>query len=330
MNISSKVFGVIITYNRKDLLCDCLTKVSSQTRPCDKIIVIDNASTDGTFDMLTNDWGDCVEFHSLPKNIGAAGGFNFGMRVAYQGGADFLWVMDDDVIPEANALECLLGAIDVLQDQGKSAPFLISVARSPNGMLTSVPTIDTRHNEQAYENWPALLEHSMVPVRRATFVSILLPRATLQRHGLPIASMFIWGEDTEYTLRVTTENPGYLVGDSKVVHVRQVGGMIDIKKEQNANRVAYFFHYFRNRLYTYRRYSGRRAAIDFTIRLLLLVVALCTAGQFTKARIVLSGILTGWVYNPKIEQVDAGFDSTGVRSFPSLSGGSQQPRAADA
>ncbi|MDW6025922.1 glycosyltransferase family 2 protein [Mesorhizobium sp. BAC0120] len=319
MNISSKIFAIIVTFNRKDLLHECLTKVSAQTRTCDKIVVIDNESTDGTFEMLTQDWRDCVEIHSLPKNVGAAGGFNIGMRIAYQGGADFLWVMDDDVIPEADALECLLAANDVLRDQGRSVPFLMSVARSPNGMVTNVPTIDKRHNQQAYENWPALLEHKMVPVRRATFASILLPRDTLQTHGLPIASMFIWGEDTEYTLRVTTEHSGYLVGDSKVVHVRQLNGMIDIKKEQNAYRVSYFLHYFRNRLYTFRKYSGRRAAIDFTIRLLPLMLALCASRQFAKARIVLSGILTGWLYDPTIEQADAVFDDTGIRSFPSLS-----------
>jgi GT2 family glycosyltransferase len=310
-----KVYAVILTYNRKEMLHECLKAVTVQTRSCDKILIVDNASTDGTFEMLKERWGHNVEVYSLPKNVGAAGGFNFGMRMAYLGGGDFIWVMDDDVIPEAEALERLLRANEILQGHGRSAPFLVSMARSPVGVLTNVPTIDTRHNELAYENWPVLLENGLVPVRCATFVSILLPRSSLQKYGLPIASMFIWGEDTEYTLRMTTEDAGYLVGDSKVVHVRQLAGMIDIRKEQSAYRLAYFFHYFRNRLYIFKRYSGRRAAITYVLKLLPLIAALYTSRQFYKARVVLSGILIGWSFNPRVEAADGPFDETGIRSL---------------
>lgn len=50
--MSEKVCAVIVTYNRKELLRECLKAVLGQTRPPDHILVVDNASTDGTLEML--------------------------------------------------------------------------------------------------------------------------------------------------------------------------------------------------------------------------------------------------------------------------------------
>lgn len=186
------ICAVVLTYNRRELLDECLAAISAQTRECDRIIVIDNASTDGTFEMLAVKWSEQVEVHSLPRNLGAAGGFNMGMRMAYRTGADAIWVMDDDVIPEPDALERLVAANLLLEQREISAPFVISTARTPRGHVTNVPDIDRGRNSLSYHKWPELLEYKMIPVRRATFVSILLPRVTLDRFGLPLAEMFIW------------------------------------------------------------------------------------------------------------------------------------------
>jgi dTDP-4-dehydrorhamnose reductase len=65
-------------------------------------------------------------------------------------------------------------------------------------MLCNVPGIDLTCNEIWAENWPGLLDRKLVPVVRATFVSMLLPLHTIERHGAPIPDMFIWGDDVEY------------------------------------------------------------------------------------------------------------------------------------
>jgi GT2 family glycosyltransferase len=117
-------------YNRKDLLSQCLDCVFAQSRPSDKVIIIDNCSSDGTADMLRAEWCDRVQVHSLSRNIGAAGGFNVGIRIAYQGGADFVWVMDDDVMPEPDALAKLLEADRFLADKGVPRAFVISSSRT--------------------------------------------------------------------------------------------------------------------------------------------------------------------------------------------------------
>jgi rhamnopyranosyl-N-acetylglucosaminyl-diphospho-decaprenol beta-1,3/1,4-galactofuranosyltransferase len=129
------VCAVVVTYNRKNLLLECLEALRKQTRPIQSIYLIDNASTDGTPELLlekgyikelppkdlAEPWekefkiknltdGKIIKLYyvRMPKNTGGAGGFHEGVKRAYERGYDWLWLMDDDVEPEKNALETLL------------------------------------------------------------------------------------------------------------------------------------------------------------------------------------------------------------------------------
>lgn len=309
------IAAVVLTYNRRDLVEECLKAILAQTIPVHRIVVIDNGSSDGTAEMLTQNWSDQIELHILPRNIGAAGGFNTGIRMAYRAQADGIWVMDDDVIPDPDALEKLIGADALLRERNIDPPFVVSTARTPTGIITNVPDIDLSRNSLSYQNWPELLEHCLVPVRRATFVSILMPRATLDEFGLPIASMFIWGEDTEYTARITRERAGYLVGNSRAVHVRQLDGKLDIRTEVNPTRIGYHYYFLRNQAYNVRRYQSKRALVRHVARQGKLATKLLLSGQFGKAKIVATGTLSGMIFHPVIEAADAPIDMTGWQSF---------------
>lgn len=312
MFIMAKVFAVILTFNRKDLLKRCLDAVYAQTRACDGVIVIDNASTDGTEQMLLESLRPNLKCYVLSHNIGASGGFNAGFRLAYQNGADFVWMMDDDVIPAADALQCLLEADQRLHGEGIERSFLLSTAYTESGLITNAPSVDVRRNRIDYENWPSVLELGMAPVRRATFVSILVPRATIAKHGLPIASMFIWGEDTEYTLRVTQEVPGFLVGASRVLHLRQEHGAINIVTENNPTRLKYHRHHTRNELFVARKYYRQRRLILSLVYQLSLMLKLLGKGELHKVRIVLQGLLESLWYYPASEAADAPIETLGV------------------
>src|SRR4051812_18012026 len=96
--MSERVCAVVVTFNRKKLLVECLRGLLAQTRPLDHLIVINNASTDGTADMLAAEFPELDVVH-LPSNVGGAGGFHAGMKWARENGFDWTWVMDDDVAP---------------------------------------------------------------------------------------------------------------------------------------------------------------------------------------------------------------------------------------
>jgi GT2 family glycosyltransferase len=301
---NARVIAVVLTYNRKSLLAQCLEALSRQTRPCDEIFVIDNASTDSTAEFVEEQWPGKVSLFRLPANIGAAGGFNAGLKIAYQHEPDFIWLMDDDVIPEENCLEGLLEADRALQARGVERAFLVPTAWTPEGLATNVPEIDRRHNLLAYENWFSLLDVNLVPVTRATFVGILLPRETVSQYGLPIADMFIWGDDTEYTVRISKKTPGYIVGTCKVCHLRALSGSLSILTENDPVRIRYHKLHVRNLFYTAYRHHGKRAALGFIKRRLQTIVKLARLGHGRKALLILSGLLDGFRFNPVVESAE--------------------------
>ncbi len=297
-----QVTAVVLTYNRASLLERCLQALLEQTRLCDQIIVINNASTDNTTDVLKRFRTDRLQVRTLVTNIGAAGGFRLAMLLGHETGADYIWVMDDDVLAASTALAELLAAYATLSAKVIEAPYVISLARSPDGLVTNVPELDRRLNALSYENWPDLLFEGLVPVTRSTFVSILIARATLDRYGLPLAKMFIWGEDSEYTLRVTREASGYMAVRSRVEHVRGISGSPDIRAEDDPVRIGWYRFQIRNNIYLSRRYRGSLSTISYILRTSRLAGHLVLCGHMRKARVVLHGILLGITFNPKTVQ----------------------------
>jgi GT2 family glycosyltransferase len=296
----TKVVAVVVTYNRRALLSQCLDSLAAQTRPLDGIVIIDNASTDDTPQWLKSEWGQRIKGYSLSKNIGAAGGFSAGLRLAFKEDADFFWVMDDDLFPHPDALDVLLKADAALAERRIPRAYLVSSILSAEGEVTNVPSIDKRKNKDGYENWPALLDLGLVPVDRGTFTSLLLPRAQLAEHGLPVRQMFIWGDDTDYTMRLTKRSPGYIVGKSKSVHGRVVAGRASIFTETDKTRIGYHQRRVRNEVYIARhhysfvRTMGRHG---------LTALRLLAKGQFEKAWIIVSGAFEGLSFNPAVEPV---------------------------
>ncbi|MGM0985695.1 MAG: glycosyltransferase family 2 protein [Pseudomonadota bacterium] len=303
-----KVLAVVLTYNRRELLRKCLDAIHAQTRACDGVIVINNASTDGTLEFLESGCYPGIKIYTLKENRGAAGGFNVGFRLAYDNGADQVWMMDDDVIPEPDALEKLLDADALLEDKGAKRSYLVSLAYSTSQeQWSNLPCLSSHHSE----SWPTYLEYGLVGVGYSTFVSMLVPRETLERHGLPIQSMFIWGEDAEFTLRVTQEVPGYLVGASRVQHLRPGAG-VDIVNETNPERIAYYRNFVRNNIFLARKYKPRRRLLSVFLFNVSLMSRLFLSGEFRKAHIVTQGMVQGAVYFPDVPTITEDFNYSGI------------------
>ena len=316
----SRVIAVVLTYNRKELLKRCLEAIKHQTRPCDDVIVINNASTDGTLEMLENGEHGGIHVYTLQKNVGAAGGFNSGFRMGYENGADHVWMMDDDVIPQPTALEELLNADALLETKGRRRAYLLSTAYTEEGYVTNTPQLCDMRNHAGYPSWPEELQHGLVAIGSATFVSILLPRSVLDEYGLPISSMFIWGEDAEYTLRITRESPGYLVGSSKVAHIRHGGGTISIVNEKNPVRVKYYKNFVRNNMYIARKYKTRRRVASIFFHNFWLAGKMLLRGHFRKAYVISGGFIQGLWFNPEKDSIDSEYDATSIKKSQSEGG----------
>ena len=119
--------AVIVTYNRKALLKECLLALLSQTTACD-ILVIDNHSTDGTAAAVEDIIKDKssnerrITYIDTGANLGGAGGFSYGIKEAAQRGYEYIWIMDDDCVPEPDALEELFSAAAKLEKDSQGSP----------------------------------------------------------------------------------------------------------------------------------------------------------------------------------------------------------------
>jgi GT2 family glycosyltransferase len=99
------VAAFVLTRNRKVLLAECIRGLLGQTHPVDAIVVLDNASTDGTREHLAAEGLlDRVRFERREENTGGAGGYREGVRLLQETGCDWLWLMDDDAEPRPDAL----------------------------------------------------------------------------------------------------------------------------------------------------------------------------------------------------------------------------------
>jgi GT2 family glycosyltransferase len=190
MNENPKIAAVIVTFNRKKLLKECLKSLLNQTIMPDEIIVIDNASTDGTDQMIGNEFPQ-VTYVRLSENIGGAGGFHEGMKVAYGKGYDWIWVMDDDAFPVPTALEKLMAC-------SKEADILVPVL---------VDSLGRRYGAGRWQfgyipiNLDYDVKIKIVPIEMFSFVGPLFRREVVARIGFPREDFFICADDLEWALR---------------------------------------------------------------------------------------------------------------------------------
>lgn len=257
---TDRVCAIVVTFNRKELLVECLRALQAQERSVEEILVVDNASTDGTADLVRQQFPD-VELLALTKNGGGAGGFYEGMRWAFEKGYDWLWLMDDDGKP---APDCLQELLSHKNSDGK-AQVLVPMQRDRSGRTYGAGTWDKYYvdvsNELAEGKQAATGDYLFA------FVGPLISRKVVERIGLPRREFFIWFDDYEYGLRVHRDLPGSVTVVPGAVFHHDIGGktrevrLLGKKALRNDSPAWKTYYGSRNHLFTVLR--TRRSAREF-------------------------------------------------------------------
>jgi GT2 family glycosyltransferase len=196
------------------MLRDSLPAVIGQTREPDRVVVVDNGSDDGTGAMLAESFPGALVV-TLEANQGATGGFHEAIAAALREGADWLWLLDDDCFPRPTALAELLAALERLD--GAEPPALLSSRvewRDGRPHPMNRPIVRSRDEDVLF----AALRDGLLPVRAATWVSLLISKEAVERSGMPLRHFFYQADDIEYTARILRRARGYFVPTSVVEH----------------------------------------------------------------------------------------------------------------
>lgn len=293
MNEKLRVAAVVVTYNRLPLLQQCLRALAAQNAHLEAIWVIDNASTDGTQTAVQAMHLENLVYRNTGKNLGGAGGFAYGIKEAAMAGYDALWLMDDDTIPEREALQNLLECDRKLE--GKYG-WLSSRALAPDG--TDQPM--NRQRKTPYTDVEGYTENQ-VPAVMASFVSLFLRTDIVKKFGIPIADFFIWSDDWEYTRRISKELPCYVASESRVVHAMKNPGTVNIATDVPARWERYRYFY-RNDVVLYRR-EGMRGWLWLLAKDLwhtVQVVLDSRGSRCARISIIWKGFAEGVRYRPRI------------------------------
>ncbi len=232
------IAAVVVTYNRKLMLGECLNALLKQTRPLDAIYVIDNASTDGTPEFLQERGflrENKIRYQRLRENTGGAGGFHEGMKCAYNDGHDWLWVMDDDAEPNLRALEEALA--------GQDQPNVAAIASRKVGLAGEA--------DDRIQDFIGSRDAAFPVLSTATFVGLLIKASAIKKIGLPRREFFMHHDDTEFAIRLRGYGKILFSPKSIVLHKdapRRPAVVKFLGREYIRYDISLFcFHYFRHR-----------------------------------------------------------------------------------
>ncbi|MCS3525539.1 glycosyltransferase [Acinetobacter johnsonii] len=294
--IARRIHTIVVTFNRKILLAACLKKLLAQSADFEYLIVVNNASTDGTEDYIREvgllDYKKIIWLNLL-ENIGGAGGFSAGMQYAFEHGADYVWMMDDDAMPHPKALAELIKhttpqhiyASLAVQDQQIS--WEMTVKQENHWIATHNPTDITENIE----------------VRSLPFLGFMIHRQLVEKIGLPDTSFFIAADDTEYCLRAKQAGYKlYLVGKSLIEHPKAQYQQYQIlNKKINYVSLLPWKRYYdtRNRIFIAKQYFGFRLFSQTLPSLLfrLLISLVVEKNRYQQFKAYFWGMYDGFLSN---------------------------------
>jgi len=246
---SPSVVAVVVTWNRRELLQESLAAVRGQTHAPSAVVVVDNASDDGTTELLASAYADelGLDVVYLKENTGGAGGFTVGLERALVHHPDLVWLLDDDTVPTPTAAEEL---VRVWQRHPHGHPaVLASRVVWTDGRDHPMNTPRPRPGASAAETAAADSVGAM-PIRSASFVSLMCDADRVRERGVPVADYFLWNDDFEYSTRLIRGAVGLYCPASVVVHKTKVFGSTDADPGER------FFYEVRNKMWVFGRSRG--------------------------------------------------------------------------
>jgi rhamnopyranosyl-N-acetylglucosaminyl-diphospho-decaprenol beta-1,3/1,4-galactofuranosyltransferase len=243
----------IVTFNRSALLDELLQSASTMTTAPDRIIIVDNASTDDTQAVVVAwqsrfDAGVLVN-HRMETNTGGSGGFSEGTKVALELGAEWVWLMDDDVEILPDALERFapwMERFKVIHGRRydvDGTPFYWQ-AKFNQFLGVPLPYSVKTFNTDGYAS-----------TNSGTFEGMLVHADVVRRIGLPDPRFFISWDDAIYAWLASLETEVVYVDEFVLQKKREQKQVSLGVRHLNDSSPLAKYHVMRNRAYVGRYFD---------------------------------------------------------------------------
>lgn len=222
--MKDSIIAVTVTFNSSKFLCRVVESLKKQTHTVNKIIVVDNNSKLEEKEVLKkiDEENDNVEFIWLESNSGGAGGFYQGMKYAREiYDPDWYWIMDDDAFPNEDCLEKLLEHSKRTENIGCLAPLIYGVDNKEYQLYHHKKLSKYLDRDLQVVNSADELD-KVTRIEADAFVGPLFSKKAVQKLGVADGDLFIYGDDLEYTYRVSREFDVFLIKDAVINHQDQV------------------------------------------------------------------------------------------------------------
>ena len=226
---------VVVTYNRLKLLDECLDHIKRQTVPAEKVVVVDNGSSDGTKEFLDDNYSGDDKFIIIheKENLGGAGGFHRGIETAVKEDINWIFIIDDDAIIDFDCME----KMNPIAKENKTRAYACMVMRDNK--------VDISHRKNLKEDIPKeKYECKEFKCDLASFCGLMLERTLVEEIGFPLKEYFIWFDDSEYSMRIRKKTDIIVCSEAKLNH--KTGNDKTAKKE----------------LFSWKSYYGNRNSVD--------------------------------------------------------------------
>lgn len=283
-----RIASVVVTYNRKELVKENIIATINQSLNVDKIIVINNCSTDGTVEYLKDRFCEesRLEIVSLDQNYGGAGGFYYGLKHAIDAGYDYVFLMDDDGKPYNE--KCFENLFLSIADTDYDKPIMINSMVIQNESKLTFGLRKIESTEEAYKK----AENGKILGIINPFNGTLVSRKLVDAIGYPNKDFFIKGDEVDYYARAVKVNAiVHTAVDSLYYHPAPSG----MKKKSFLGMSMYVYaeapwkEYYnvRNATYRLKRLESGKAAFKYLLKSLFrITITKCSKLKTYRAMIL--------------------------------------------
>lgn len=203
---------VICNYNKEKEVVECIKAVLENKYTDYKIYVVDNASVDKSVERISAiKQGKDIELIVNKENLGGSGGFNTGLKKAYENGHEYLMCVDNDAILDEDCIGNMVEFLDKEPEVGIVAPKIYHL--DAPGLIQQygsfinyedyyVDSIYLNHEEDG--TLPEIVYSDAVPA-----CALLIRRSVVEKIGFMPEENFLYWDDTEWCCRCT--DAGYKV-----------------------------------------------------------------------------------------------------------------------